>query len=243
MLERELLKDLLHNRDFARKDKLLLILATDAAAPKTVAQIRKIAVDYGLRAAKQWNISDILARGDATAIRTSTGWELNSDGKARVAALTGTPAGSSPAVQAAVDLRAHLSAVSQPDTLAFLDEAITCLEAGALRAAVVLTWVGAVALLYDFVVTNHLAALNSEATRRDSRWKAAKNADDLARMKENDFLDVLEAISVLGKNVKQELQGCLKLRNACGHPNSLKLGERRVSAHIEILILNVFTQF
>jgi len=62
-------------------------------------------------------------------------------------------------------------------------------------------------------------------------------------MKEHDFLDVLESISLIGKNVKQELQQSLQLRNACGHPNSLKIGVNKVSSHIEILILNVFSKF
>ena len=63
------------------------------------------------------------------------------------------------------------------------------------------------------------------------------------RMKEADFLQVLESISILGKSVKAELEGCLKLRNGCGHPNSLKVSEHRVTAHIEILVLNVFAVF
>jgi hypothetical protein len=59
-------------------------------------------------------------------------------------------------------------------------------------------------------------------------------------MKEHDFLQVLEVLSILGKNVKNELEGCLKLRNGCGHPNSLKLAESRCAAHIAVLVLNVF---
>jgi hypothetical protein len=62
-------------------------------------------------------------------------------------------------------------------------------------------------------------------------------------MKEHDFLDVLESISVLGKNVKQELQKCLQLRNGCGHPNTLQIADHKVSAHVEDLILNVFAKF
>jgi len=42
-------------------------------------------------------------------------------------------------------------------------------------------------------------------------------------MKERDFLDRLAALSVIGRNVKQELVKCLELRNACGHPNSYQL--------------------
>ena len=62
-------------------------------------------------------------------------------------------------------------------------------------------------------------------------------------MKEHDFLQVLEAISVIGKSVKNELETCLKLRNGCGHPNSLKIGQNRVAAHLETLVFNVFAVF
>ena len=98
-------------------------------------------------------------------------------------------------------------------------------------------------VLYDQVVKSHLAAFNAEATKRDVRWKVAKTADDLARMKEHEFLQVLAAISVLGKNVKDELEGCLKLRNGCGHPNTLTVGESKAAAHVETLIQNVFAKF
>jgi hypothetical protein len=62
-------------------------------------------------------------------------------------------------------------------------------------------------------------------------------------MKEYDFLQILESISVIGKNVKTELEACLRLRNACGHPNSLRLAEHRVNSHIETLVLNVYARF
>ena len=62
-------------------------------------------------------------------------------------------------------------------------------------------------------------------------------------MKEYDFLQVLAALSIIGKNVKDELEQCLKLRNSCGHPNSLKIGEHKVASHIEILILNVYSKY
>jgi hypothetical protein len=108
---------------------------------------------------------------------------------------------------------------------------------------VVLSWVGAIALQHDFVVAKHLPAFNAEAVRRNAKWKPAKTADDIGTMKEVAFLEVAETVSIIGKNVKQELEGCLKLRNGCGHPNSLKFGANKVAAHIEVLILNVFRVF
>lgn len=242
MLPNDLLKDLLPRKDLSKVDKLLLVLATEGASPKPVKLVRSAAVSYGLGAAKKWNISSILSRADGCAVLTASGWELNSDGKKRVRSLIGSPAGATPAA-VATTLRSALSAIKDAHARAFIEEAIACHEARLYRAAVVFSWVGAVALLYAYVVAKELNAFNAEAQRRDAKWRPAKTADGLARMKEYDFLDIIEALAVIGKNVKEELQVCLKLRNACGHPSSLKLAENRVAAHIEVLALNVFSTF
>jgi len=123
-------------------------------------------------------------------------------------------------------------------------EAIECFEAKQYRAAVVFSWAGAVALLHSHVFSAKLIEFNVEARRRDSRWRLAKQQDDLGRMKEYDFLDVCEAIGIIGKSVKQILQNeCLMLRNACGHPNTASIAENSAAAHIEKLIRNVFARF
>src|SRR5438105_2235820 len=101
----------------------------------------------------------------------------------------------------------------------------------------------AVYVLKNEIYQNHLGAFNAEARRGDAKWKDAKTTDDLGLMKEAEFLDRIAALSIIGKNVKEELQKCLKLRNACGHPNSLKIGPNVVANHLEILLLNVFNRF
>lgn len=140
------------------------------------------------------------------------------------------------------NLRQHLKEIDG-NTKLFLEEAIACFENELYRATVVLSWTGAVSLLYHHVVENHLEEFNDEATHRNPKWRKAKTKDDLARMRESDFLDILDTLSVIGKNVKQELQFCLKLRNACGHPNSLEVSQNRVASHLEILALNIFSKF
>lgn len=242
MLDIEALKNLLHQPGFSKTDKLLLCVSLDAKAPKSVSEIKVIAKRAGFRQMDKWNISSMLSRSGGLAIRTESGWELANSGKARVAQLAGSAVTSfSPKV--ASSLRAHLSSISHRDTAAFLDEAIRCYETKLYRSAVVLSWVGAISVLYDYVVSNKLTDFNAEALKRNTKWKTAKTKDDLANMKEYDFLQVLHAISVIGKSVKDELEGCLKFRNGCGHPNSLKLGESRVSGHIETLMLNIFSKF
>ncbi len=240
MLDTNSLKDLLHQSEISNTDRLLLCLGVKEDAAKTVSEIVAIAKAAGLAKAKNWNISSYLAKSKGLAIRTDSGWELTSDGKKRVATLAGSLV-NTPVPRVAATLRSHLSRITNKDTASFLDEAIRCYEAKLYRAAVVLSWVGAVSVIYDHVITHRLADFNAEASRRDATWRTAKKKDDLARMKEYDFLQVLSAISVIGKSVKEELEGCLKFRNGCGHPNSLQIGEARVSAHIETLMLNVFS--
>lgn len=233
------LKSKLHAAGLTRGAQLLMLLGATGGVPLAVSDVRSQAIACGVRGAKTWDISTGLSRLRGKAIRTPHGWELTDAGRAEAAALLGV----SPTAQPASALRLLLSRISKPEVREFVQEAVSCCEANHYRAAVVLSWVGAVALLYDQVLRSHLPAFNTEASRRDARWKAARTGDDLARMKEGDFLNTLESLSVLGKSVKAELEGCLKLRNACGHPNSLRISAHRVAAHIEVLCLNVFDRF
>lgn len=242
MLSEPILKELLHLKGLTKTDQLLLCLAVLPGKGKEVEEIKKLASDAGLRAARSWNISALLGGSRGKAIRAASGWELTASGKKVVLTIAGPLAGFSPPA-AAVSLRAHLAKIVNSDTAAFVEEAILCFEAKHYRAATVLSWVGALSVLYSHIIAHHLTAFNIEALKRDAKWRAAVVVDDLTRMKERDFLDVLEAISVIGKSVKKELIGCLDLRNGCGHPNSLKIGEARVSALIEILMLNIFSRF
>jgi hypothetical protein len=106
-----------------------------------------------------------------------------------------------------------------------------------------MSWIAAVDVLYHEVTKNYLAAFNAEASRVNPKWTPALNEDGLTKMGEGDFLDRLVPIGVIGKNVKEELAKSLKLRNGCGHPNSLKIGQNMVASHLETLLLNVFEKF
>lgn len=244
MVSSDSFRDNLHREGLENKDRMLLVLDNNTSTPKTVSEIRQTAVSSGLRSAKKWNVSTTLARTNGLAIRVEGGWLITQRGREYLRLQNLISGNLKPAKAVSADLRQYLSTVADPGTKNFIEEAIVCLETELLRAAVVLSWVGSVGILYEQVVQNHLNVFNAEAKRRDSKWRDASTPDDLARMKEHEFLNVLEAISVIGKNVKQELQNnCLKLRNACGHPNSLQIGQNRVAAHIEILVQNVFSKF
>lgn len=221
---------------------MLLILAVDPRSPKDVPTIRSIGCAAGLQKVKKWNVADILAKAANLAINVNTGWELTAAGIKRVQSTLEDSDLNFVVSNTSQSLRAQLGQINDPDSFAFVDEAIQCFEMNQYRAAVVLSWVGAISVLQHRIFTTRLTDFNSEALRRDHKWKLAKSADDLGRMKEHEFLNVLETLGVLCKPVKQTLQNhCLQLRNSCGHPNALKIAENSVAAHIEKLILNVFS--
>jgi hypothetical protein len=236
-------KQLVHAEGLSRLQRILILLAVGSGA-KSVSALKEIAVRCGLRAASRWNVSDVLRKSNACAVLTVDGWELAEKGERTVQELAGAKLQRVAVKKTVADVRQHVSKISSGDARDFIEEAISCFESGQFRAAVVFSWVGAVSLMHNHVVQNALSAFNTEARRRDSKWKDARNSDELGRMKEHDFLDVLEAIGSVGKNVKQTLQNqCLSLRNACGHPNSLKISENGVAAHLDILVLNVYSRF
>lgn len=238
-MEASALKHWLH-QEISRLEKLLIILMT-FDGPTSVSSLVERATEAGFRAIKKWNVSDILSGSKGLALRTANGWEISDAGKRHLAHLGVLE--STPSRHVAADLRRNLSNITNVDTREFVEEAILACEYGLLRSAIVMSWLAAVHVLQTFVIENHLAAFNQEASRIDTRWKAARTTDDLGKMKEADFLDRLVSLSIVGKNVKEELKRCLDRRNACGHPNSYKLGERTVSHHIEVLMLNVFAKF
>lgn len=241
MLDINDLKSWLHKKDFAINDKLLMILSS-LEPPAQVKDINQQAKNVGFRIPPKTNISSLLSRTNGLAIRTPEGWELTDSGVGHLIQL-GISTLSPASIQVAVDLRKELDGISDATTKSFAEEAIKCHEAGLYRSAIVMSWMTAIDILHKHIHANHLADFNKEAKRINANWRPAKSTDDLGKMKESDFLDRLSTMSVIGKNVKKELKDCLDRRNACGHPNSLKIGPNTVAHHLEILLLNVYQVF
>lgn len=237
------LKDALQTPSLSNKDKLLVLLFAAGGKPQKPQELRAIAVAAGLKAIKDWNVTDMLSKSKGRAIPVKGGWELTSAGKTHVTSL-GFTGGDQVVVQQATALRALLPMIKTEENRAFIAEAVSCYEHKNLRAAVVLSWIGAVAILYDDVVAKHLSAFSADWVKRNpQKNKPVTNINHLSDIKEHDFLDILHSISVIGKSVKEELKACLKFRNGCGHPNNLVVGETRVAGHLETLINNVYLKF
>ena len=234
------LKMWLH-RTVSRTDKLLVVLAS-MDRPCQIQDVRQRAKEAGLRIPPQWNPSAQLAATKGKAIRTDQGWELTDSGRQHLSDL-GISAGDPATRQIADTLRRELPNIQNEDTRGYVEEAVECYECGLYRSAIVMSWVGAVAILREVVHAGYLPQFNADIKRVDSKWKDVVTSDDFGRLREFDFLDCIGRIGVLGRDVKNQLKECLTRRNSCGHPNSLKISANAVAAHIEILILNVFQRF
>lgn len=241
MLDDKNLKAALHTAGITSTDKLLIVLFAGGDKPQAVKDVRSKAVAHGVRGAKDWNISQLLGASKGRAILVTGGWELTEAGVQHLAALG--IAGESIVTQQATTLRKLLPKIVSEKNRDFISEAVSCYERKNLRAAAVLSWIGAVSILYDHVMQHAHAKFSNEWVKRNPKNKPITTVDDLSDIKEDAFLDVLHAISVIGKSIKDELKGCLKFRNGCGHPNTLVVGEARVAAHLETLINNVYVKF
>ena len=119
MLHKESLIDYLASPKYSRRDKILLILATDSSTPLQASTVKKIAIESGLREIEKWNPSSILAQARGFAVKVDKGWRLTGEGLAYVQkSLLAESAISTKA--SAVSLRIHLDRIKNPDTKSFL---------------------------------------------------------------------------------------------------------------------------
>ena len=139
-------------------------------------------------------------------------------------------------------LRANLETIKDNSIRSFIQDAIKCYEGELYRPAILMSWMAAIYILYKHVHNKCLKEFNEEAKSKDGKWKAAKEIDDLGRMKEVVFLDRLEALAVIDRTRKNQLRICLDLRNSCSHPSSWEISSKIADAHFEMLLDNVFSE-
>ena len=181
LLTSDQLKQIVHCEGLKRKDKALLLLAA-IDPPAKIQQIESLALEVGLREVSGWNTSSILASCPGLAIRNDLGWELHQSGMLRVRNSLPKAQVNLVVTSASHSLRSHLLRIKSTTVRGFVEEAIICFEAKQFRAAVVFSWVGAMAMLYEHVIASCLPDFNNEAHRRDQNWRQAKTADDLGRI-------------------------------------------------------------
>jgi hypothetical protein len=123
--------------------------------------------------------------------------------------------------------------ISDSEAKGFVEEAIKCLQIGALRASVVFLWSGAVRTLQQSAWENGIAKVNAAIQKHDPKVRSLSGTDDFAYVKDKTFLLALQDLRIVDKGQRATLEEALNLRNRCGHPTKYRPGEKKVSSFIE----------
>jgi hypothetical protein len=141
---------------------------------------------------------------------------------------------------------AHSKRYSQTDRRRkFLVEAVDCFEAGANRAAIVMTWILTVDHLYDYILANKLAEFNVELSKNPPSKKMTRVGlkDDFSDLKEGKFIELCRAAGIISNDVRKILDDGLGVRNTAAHPSGVEITRSKAISVIEDLVINVIRKF
>jgi hypothetical protein len=144
-----------------------------------------------------------------------------------------------------LSLYKSLDKITDLDERGYIQEALTCLVPSikAYRAAIIMGWTGTIYHLRKMVEKSGFGLFCSEFEKLSSgKTKKVNNIDDLEYYQEKEFLLVIEKMGLFDKAVKQQLDNCLVLRNACGHPTQVKPQIHRVKSFFEDIIQYVLVR-
>lgn len=232
------------------QDRVLAVLyykeRYEQKAALTVDDIRQ-----GLKSAraKGWvrvNVADVLSKSGHL---VDTGgllgkkrlWNLTDSGREYVRKLLGLPQADVEVEHDVGTLKALITKVSDIDVRDYLEEALKCLQVGALRACTVFVWVAAIRMIQASMMAKGDVAITAAVQKHDPKARAVKSADDFAYIKDAILLLAAKELGVLDKNQKDTLTEALNLRNRCGHPGKYRPREKKVSAFIEDITSIIFS--
>jgi hypothetical protein len=128
----------------------------------------------------------------------------------------------------------------------FLKETITCFEAGADRATIVMAWILALDHLFAHILTHKLADFNAALaanTDKSVKVKVIAQRDDFTDMKESKFIELCRTAKVISNDVRKILDDKLGTRNSAGHPSGITIKKTKVIDFVEDLIENVVLKY
>ena len=225
-------------KDGTHRDRVLAVMAWANAFSEdssvSTSEIRGLLRTARVHRASAINISSVLARAEDLVARNDEvgGWWLTVTGHKYVIGELGLRIDGK-GLPPVAPVRAIAAAI--PDAVAreYVEEAILCLEAGALRASVVFLWAGAIRMLQDKAMQKGKGAVTTAVQRHDSRAPRIASIDAFARIKDKDTLLAARDLGLIDKGEWVALQAGLDLRNQCGHPTKYQPKTAKVTAFIE----------
>lgn len=207
----------------------------------TVGEIRTFLKRARMPRATKANLADILAKSapyiDVVGKKGKCFlWAITTSGQQYVRTIHKLPEADVEIEHDVSALNSLLRSISDKYVADYIRESIKCLSIGALRAAVVFLWSGAVQNIRQTVLKRGFQKLNSAIIKYDAKSRKVRRLDDFVYIKDSVLLFVAQDIGVFDKNERGILEDALDLRNKCGHPGKYKLGPKKVSSFIEDIV-------
>lgn len=210
-------------------------------AALTVEEIRSALIRARVPRASKINVADILAKSGALVDSPCVSgerriWELTISGEKLIRAKLSLPVSVPEIEHDATTLEALANNIGDQIVRDYILESIKCLRVGALRAATVFLWTGAIRSLHEEALTKHHSNLNAALTKHDPKARPVNKLEDFAYIRDATMLLALQELGILDKGEKTTLEEALNLRNRCGHPTRYSPGIKKASSFIEDVI-------
>lgn len=213
----------------------------------TASELKAELVSARVPKATTFNVADVLGKAGhlvATAGLKANGnlWRLTESGDAHVKARLGieVDAREIEIRNDAATLELLIGRVADEVVRGYLEESVLAYSVGALRAAVVFLWSGAIRELQEKALTVGVGILNSALVKHDPKARHVDKVEDFAGVKDVTQLLAFREIGLIDKGQWATLGEALGLRNRCGHPTRYKPGVKKTGAFIEDLVGIVF---
>lgn len=209
----------------------------------TAAELKAALIAARVPKAKVFNVADILGKSGHFVSASEKNpakvnlWQLTDSGIERVRVALGAADDAEVEVKNDISVMDSVVAnVTDEVVRSYLEESILAYGVGALRAAVVFLWSGAIRQLQDRALGMGAPALNTALVKHDPKARHVGKVEDYSAVKDVVQLLAFRELGLIDKGEWGTLQEGLDLRNRCGHPTKYKPGVKKVSAFIEDVV-------
>ena len=212
----------------------------------TTEEIRDELVRARVPRASKINVADVLNKSGALVDSPGLSgnrrlWQLTTSAETHIRARLNLPAADPDIEHDVATLQALAANVSDGVVRDYVLEAIKCLSIGAIRAAIVFLWTGAIRTLQEECLTTHAATLNAAITKHDPKARPVNKLEDFAYIRDATALLAFQELAMLDKGERATLGEALDLRNRCGHPTKYTPGVKKASSFTEDVVGIVFS--
>lgn len=241
------LAELLHPLRYGtHKDRVLATLLYAETYEDTpylkAGEIKNRLIQARAPGAKRANISQALATAGHLVHTPSRDrgaglWELTDSGREHISNLLGLESTQPVRTHDVATLHQIVQNVSHDVVRSYVEEAVRCLEAGALRAGIVFLWAGAIRHLQEQALDSYSPhQVTSAIQKHDPKARPINSVQDFDQVKDKFVLLGLRELTLLDKGQWQTLQEGLDLRNRCGHPTSYTPRYNKAAGFVEDVV-------